>query len=216
MSAQLALQARLTEAVQWDDAVRRHETDPWGYMRRKLQDTEAPLRQYVVEAFAAAKKRLLEDLALPMVPPGALEAHKESFEALLAAGDFADLSFQLHPETERKARLEGVRHILGAAKVATLFDYEALPADRRSRAWEKRVEAISPRLGLHYLNAAAGRGQAAPARRAYLARRLRHNLREYLAVTRGHGALRDEITPFMLARIEAAVAASLRLLNRWR
>jgi hypothetical protein len=45
---------------------------------------------------------------------------------------------------------------------------------------------------------------------------VRRNLAEYLTVTRGEGPLRDEITPFMLARIEAAAAAALRLLGRWR
>jgi hypothetical protein len=212
---QLALMARLGEAVTWDDAIRRHETDAWAYMRRKLEATEEPLRAYTQEVFAQAKKRLLDDLALPMLPPGAMEAHKETFEALLPPGDFADLSFQLHPAADRAARLEGVRSILSAAKAPTLFDHEKLPPEKRGRAWEKRVAAISERLGLKTLNASADRGPT-PAKRAYLARRLRRNLREYLAVTRGEGAVRDEVTPFMLARIEAAVAASLRLLNRWR
>ena len=212
----LALLARLREAVTWDEAVRRHESDPWAYMRRKLADTEAPLREYVAEVYQAARERLLEDLSRPLLAPGSLEAHKEAFESLLHAGDFADLSFHLHPASPRAERLEGARAILAAARAPTLFDHEAAPPGKRGAAWEKRVAAIAPRLDLERLTALAERGEMDDLRRARIARRLRRNLREYLTVAGGEGALRDEITPFMLARIEAAVAASLRLLNRWR
>ena len=79
------------------------------------------------------------------------------------------------------------------------------------------MAAISLRLDLARLTLVAERGEMTTAKRARLSRRLRRNLAEYLAVTRGEGtSLRDEITPFMLARIEAAAAAYLRLLNRWR
>jgi hypothetical protein len=213
---QLALLARLDEAVRWDDAVRRHESDPWAYMRRKLSDGEGPLRAYKAEVFARAKQRLLEDLARPLLPPGSLEAHKEVFEGLIPIGDFADLSYHLDPAGDRQARLEGARAVLGAARAPTLFDHEALAPDKRSRAWEKRVAALAARLDLERLTKIAERSSMTPAKRARVARRLRRNLAEYLSVTRGQGPLRDEITPFMLARIEAAVAAALRLLNRWR
>lgn len=212
----LALMARLHEAVTWGDAERRHEADPWSYMRRKLRDCEAPLRAYKAEVFAAAKKSLLDDLALPLVPPGALAAHKEAFEGLIPIGDFADLSYHLEPGADRKTRLEGARAVLESAKAPTLFDHEALPPEKRSRAWEKRVDDMRRRLGLESAALIVARGEMTPAKRAYVTRRLRRRLAEYLAVTRGEGALRDEITPFMLARIEAAAAAVLRILDRWR
>ena len=117
----------------------------------------------------------------------------------------------------REARREGAAAVLAAARAPTLFDYEAVPPDRRSPAWEKRVAAIGVRLDLERLTRVAERGEMTPTKRVRLARRLRRNLGEYLSVTRGEGTtLRDEITPFMLARIEAAAAAYLRLLNRWR
>jgi hypothetical protein len=150
------------------------------------------------------------------MPPGALEAHREAFEALLPVGDFADLSFHLEPGADRASRLEGARAVLSAARAPTLFDHEALPPERRSRAWEKRVAEMSARLDLDRLAKILERGPDDEARRARVARRLRRNLGEYLAVSRGETALRDEITPFMLSRLEAAVAASLRLAGRWR
>ncbi|HXT02496.1 MAG TPA: hypothetical protein VN915_17625 [Elusimicrobiota bacterium] len=211
---QLALLARLSEAMHWNEAVRKHETDPWSYMRRKLCETEGPLRAYKHEVFENAKTRLMADLGRPSLTPAELATHKEAFEALLTGGDYADLAFNL--DGEPKSRREGAASVFRSAKAPILFDYEILPPERRSRAWEKRIEAIRPRLDLDRLTRIAERDEMTPAKKARLARRLRRNLGEYLSVTRGEGALRDEITPFMLARIEAAVAAALRLLNRWR
>jgi hypothetical protein len=212
----LALLARLAEAVRWDDAVRRHESDAWSYLRRKLSDMEGPLRAYKLQVFSDAKARLLADLDLPLLPPGAIESHKEAFESLLPISEYADLSFHLDPGADRASRREGAAALLAAAHAPTLFDYEGLPRERRGVAWEKRVAAMNERLDLNRLTAIAERGDMTHAKRARVARRLRRNLAEYLSVTRGEGPLRDEITLFMLARIEAAAAASLRLLNRWR
>jgi hypothetical protein len=212
---QLALMARIHEAVTWNDAVRRHETDPWAYMRRKLHEAEPPLRAYKSGIFERAKEHLFADLSRPLMPPGSLEAHREAFEALLPAGDFADLAFHLEPAADRHARLEGARSVLSAAKAPTLFDHEAQPAEKRSRAWEKRVADMTKRLQLDGPLRVAERGLD-EVRRARVARRLRRNLREYLSVALAEGTLRDEITPFMLGRIEAAVAAVLRPLDRWR
>jgi len=212
----LALLARLSEAVLWNDAVRRNETDPWAYLRRKLEEMEPPLRAYKLQIFTAAKASLFADLARPLMPPGSIELHKETFESLLPIGEYADLSFYLDPGADRESRRQGAAAVLDACHAPTLFDYEALPPERRSPAWEKRITAMNARLDLDRLTAVAQRSAMTPVKRARVARRLRKNLAEYISVTRGEGPLRDEITPFMLARIEAAAAAALRLLNRWR
>jgi hypothetical protein len=213
----LVLLARLAEAARWDDLTRRHESDPWAYMRRKLLETADPLRAYKRELLAEAKGRLLADLEKPFLPPGALETHREAFESLLSPGDFADLAFHLDPRAERAARLEGARAALAAASPPTAFELEALPPERRGRAWQRRVDELAARLRLDVLSRLAERGTGTPKERAYLARRLRRELGEYLSVTRSeHGGVRDEVTPFMLTRLEAAIAASLRFLGRWR
>lgn len=212
----LALFARLAEAARWDDQVRLHEDDPWAYLRRKLLATEGPLRELKSDLFRQARERLISDLTQPFLAPGSLEAHKETFESLLTRGDFADLSFHLEVGRERESRLEGARSVVEAAKILTLFDLEALPAERRSPAWEKRVEEAGRRLGLDLLARLAARGEALPRRKAYLARRLRAELGEVLAMTRHDGGLRDEVTPYVLSRLEAATAAALRFLARWR
>jgi len=215
----LALVARLAEAISWDQAVRRHEPDPWSYLRRKLHETERPLKDLKVQLMEEARERLLIDLADPALTEETTASHREAFEPLLQIGDFADLSFSLDASLAPDVRVEGARAVLAGAKVLTLFDLESLPEDRRSRAWEKSVFAMARRLQLDVLGKIAEvRGLEFERRRFFLARRARRNLAEFLSVTRGEGGpvMRDEITPFMLGRMEASIAATLRLLNRWR
>jgi len=215
----LALIARLTEAVRWDEAVRRHEEDPWSYLRRKLLETEPPLRELKVQLLQEATDRLLKDLARPDMTTAALPPHREAFEPLLSSGDFADLSCNLDPTLDPELRVRGAQSVLAEVKVPTLFDLEALPPQRRSEVWAKSVWAMARRLQLDALNRIADeKGLESERRRRYLVRRLRNNLAEFLSVARGAGGavIRDEITPFMLSRLEASIAACLRFLNRWR
>ena len=215
----LALMARLAEAVAWTEAVRRHESDSWSYLRRKLLETEGPFREFKAQLVADAAKELLSALADPALTEAALANHREIFEPLLQIGDYADLSFNLDAGLAPDARVDGARAVLAGAKVMTLFDLETLPEDRRPRVWDKAVYTMSKRLQLDVLERIGDeRGLDGERRRAYIARRARRNLAEFLAVTRGTGGpvMRDEITPFMLGRLEAAVAATLRLLDRRR
>jgi hypothetical protein len=217
----LVLLARLTEAVAWDEAVRQHEADAWSYLRRKLGATAEPFRTYKSQLFDEARARLLADLELPDMLPSALEAHKTTFESLIPLGEYADLSFHLDSDAPLEARREGVAAVLAAAHAPTLFDYEAQPPERRSGAWEKRVAEMTRRLDLDVMTRIAdrespdARDPLAPVMRARIARRVRGNLAEFLSVARGTGPLRDELTPFMLSRVEHAVAATMRLLGRW-
>ncbi len=211
--SRLAMLARLAEAVQWDDAVRRHENDPWTYLRRKLDDVAEPLHRFKQELFDQARARLIEDLSKPVPPPGSMEAHREAFESLLTVGDFADLSFNLDPDADRAARLDGVRSVLEHARLLTLYEIESMAPELRSASWNRRVEEMSRRLGFDAVQKIVARTDMTRIHRARVARRVRARLKEYLTVARGAGALRDEITPFMLGRIETAVASSRRVLD---
>ncbi len=212
----LALLARLWESVQWDGGVRKTETDPWDYLRRKLESTADPLRAFKRELFDGACRALIDDLTKPMLPPGSLERHREAFDALLTLSDYADLSFYLDPGSDPATRLSQVRSVLRNVRLVTLFDLESLPAERRGPAWNKRVDEMSRRLGLEPLERIIRTRTASDFRRTLIARRMRVRLKEYITVAHGAGHLRDEITPFMLSRIEAAIAASLRLFIFWR
>jgi hypothetical protein len=211
----LALMARLAEAVQWDDAIRRHEDDPWAYMKRKLESTAGPLKQYKQQLFDEAKAKLFADLAQPEHPPSVLEQHAQTFESLMTRGDFVDLAMNLHPATPKDQRLHFCKLVLEGAKTLTAFDLEALPAEQRGPAWQKRVAEMGKRLDHTRLAQIADREPPDAKRKAQVARRLRRNLKEFLAVTRHESGVREELTLFLLLRVEAAIAASLRFLARW-
>ncbi len=211
MSA-LPLLARLGEAASFPKAVRAYESDPWAYMRRKLGECEGPLRDYKRVLFEQACAGLRRDLKDSFLKPGSVMEHKEAFDKLLAPADYADLSFHLAPGGDPAARREGIEAVLTAAKPKTLFDVEKLPPERRGKPWEALVAETSRRLRLDDLKALLERGEKTERRRAYIVRRLRRNLGEFLAVARREEGLRDDVTLFVLTRLEAAIAASLRFL----
>jgi hypothetical protein len=209
----LPLLARLAEAASFPQVVRNYESDPWGYMRRKLGDCDGPLREYKRALYDEASSRLFDDLRESFLKPGSLMDHKETFEKLLTPGDYADLSFHLEPGVDPESRREAVKAVLSAGKIKTLFDTEALAPDLRGKPWQTLVEETSRRLGLDTLQMIAERGPKTERRRAYLVRRARRDLAEFLTVTRGEAGMRDEITLFVLTRVEAAIAALLRFLS---
>lgn len=206
----LALLARLQEAASWSGKVRDFEPDPWGYLRRKLDSTETPFRDLTEQRFREARERLLEDLKAPFLAPGSLIEHKELLERLLGPGDFADLSFNLAPGMDPKSRRDGAAQVLTHAKPRTFFELEKLPAERRPKDWERLVAQMGERLGVTTLDAVLKRGERTPFRLNMTARRLRRNLAEYLAVTRHEQGAREELTPFVLTRLEGLVAALRR------
>jgi hypothetical protein len=211
-SGALPLLARLGEASTYPLAVRNYESDPWSYLRRKLADCAGPLREYKRTLYEEASAVLLEDLKDSFLKPSALMDHKETFEKLLTPGDYADLAFNLEGG-DPKSRRDAVKDVLAHAKLKTLFDTEALPPERRGKQWQTLVEDTSRRLSLDKLKALYERGPRTERRRRYVARRARRDLREFLTVTRGEAGMRDEITLFVLTRVEAAIAAMLRFLN---
>jgi hypothetical protein len=212
VSAVLPLLARLSEACAYPKAVRAYEPDPWGYLRRKLDATEGPLRELIGAHFERAKASLLKDLDEPFLKPGALLEHKEAFERLLPLSDFADLAFHLEPGADRAARREGAAQVLAHAKPLTLFDREALPEARRGKAWETLVAESGRRLGLDAVRAVIRRGPT-ERRRALCAARVRRRLGEFLAITRGEAGVREELSLFALMRVEGAAAAVRRVLS---
>lgn len=208
----LPLLARLGEAATFPKAVRAYESDPWGYMRRKLGECEEPLRAYKRVLYDEASKALLRDLEDSFLKPGAVLEHREVFDKLLSPADYADLSFNLAPGGDPQARREAIAATLASAKPKTLFDIEKLPPERRGKPWESLVADVARRLRHDELKALLERGEKNERRRAYIVRKARTNLGEFLAVARREEGLREDVTLFVLTRLEAAIAASLRFL----
>jgi hypothetical protein len=206
----LALLARLSDAANWAGKVRDYEPDPWGYLRRTLESTEGPFRELRRAQFEEARAALLRELEEPFLKPGVLLDHKETFERMLTAADFADLSFHLAPGGDPAHRREGVASVLAHAKPRTFFEVEKLPLEKRPKDWEKLVAQMSERLGLDRLKAVLARRERTPRRLNMAARRVRKSLAEYMTVTRHDLGAREELAPFLHARLEALTAALLR------
>ena len=160
--------------------------------------TDLPLTRRVIESF---------------LKPGSLLDHKETFEKLLPPADFADISFNLEPGVDPQTRRDAVRSVLAHAKPRTLFDLEALPSERRGKIWEGLVDDADRRLELDKLRTIYERKPKTEFRSASVIRRARKNLADMLTLTRDKSGMREDITLFMLIRLEAAIAALRRFLK---
>ena len=76
------------------------------------------------------------------------------------------------------------------------------------------VEETSRRLELDKLKEMYARKPKTNFRRDYVVRRVRRNLAEFLTVTRDQSGMREDVTLFVLTRLESAIAAVLRFLGK--
>lgn len=212
---QLIILARLSEFCQY----RSHawqDSDPWSFMRRKLQETEAPLSKMKRELLDATTGKLLQEIKAGPLDGERCADFKTLFERLVAPGDFADIAIHLEPGQDPKHLTEMLTDVLRLIKPHHLFIEEAKPPERRSPSWEKLVRELRGRIGIDQLDAAMSRDGKSARRRAYVLRRLRRNVAEYCTVVRIPKDPNDTLTPFMLPRIEGLIAACLRFLDNHR
>lgn len=223
-SYQLLILARLGEFCQYRAATQSREADGWGYMLRKIKETEEPLANLKAELFQATQKRLLEEMRSEKMTDERYADFKVLFERLLSPGDFADLAIHLRTDgAEQAHRLRAVTELIGRIKPHHLFIEESKTPDQRSPSWEKLINELHARLDLDRMTLVmnrkprSGRKPAPFSRRkSAVLRRLRRNVLEYCTVIRIPTSPTDTFTPFMLPRIEALIAASLRFLSKYR
>lgn len=213
-SHQLVIQARLAEFCDFRAAKSRHVSDPWEFMRSKLQQTEEPLAAMKRELLDRTRSQLLGELSAGPLTGERYSDFRVLFERLVSRGQFVDVALHLAPSPPPS--LELLRPALSSLKVHTSFDEERLPAPERDPAREKLVAELRSRLGLDALEAVMKRKKKNPRRRAAVLRRLRKNVAEYCAVVRIPVTAADTFTPFMLPRIESLIAACARFLNSYR
>lgn len=212
---QLLILARLSEFTEYRKTPYQ-ESDPWAYMRRKLQETEEPLAALKAQLLKATGKGLLEEVRAGTLDAERCADYKHLFERLLAPGDFADLAIHLTPGQPPKDQARWCESVLAQVKPSHLFAEERKPDGQRSPAWDKMVGEIYKRLDLDLLEKVLMRKPRNRKRRAVVLRRLRRNVAEYCSVVRIPTDARDTFTPFMLPRVEALIAACLRFLDKFR
>ncbi|MBI3547806.1 MAG: hypothetical protein HY078_02015 [Elusimicrobia bacterium] len=212
---QLVILARLREFCQFQGAVLNYESDPWGYMRRKLEETEEAIVALKTDLLRNTGEKLLAEIEQTGLTAERCAEYKTAFEQLLSRLDFVDLAMHLEPTAFRKDQAERVGEVLLKAAPAHVFQEESKPASQRSKTWERLVGELFKRLDLDRLSTIMERKPRTARRRAYVLRRVRSNVAEYCAVVRIPTDPSDTFTPFMLPRIEALIAANLRFLNRY-
>ena len=207
--------ARLSDFCHYHARIQRWESDPWTYMREKLLQIEPELAALKAELLSATRRRLLADLKTGPLDGEACADFKQLLERLLSRGDFADVAIHLFPGAGPEA-VAPVARQLSQAKPHHAFVEERAPAEQRDPAWEKFVGELRARLDIDRLELILKRKPRTAKRKAFVLRRLRHNVAEYCLLVHIPTDASQTFTPFMLPRMEALIAACLRFLNKYR
>lgn len=211
-SHQLVLVARLAEFCQYRRPLK--VADPWEYTREKLLQVEEPLHALKSNLLERTRRQLLSELSQGPLTDDRFSDYRVLFERLVSRGQFADVA--IHLAASPPPSLPLLTQALSNLTVHHAFLEERLPASQRNPAWEKLVGEISGRIQLQLLERVLTRRKPKPRLRAAVLRRLRFNVAEYCTVVHIPTTPQDTFTPFMLPRVEAIVAASLRFLTRNR
>ncbi len=213
---QLVILTRLQEFCRFQGMTLNHEADPWGYMRRKLMEVEEPMLGLKTDLLSVTKTKFLQELRAGKMTEDRYSDFKLLFERLLAPGDFADLAIHLTEAAAGPAQISNAQSVLGQVKPVNFFEVERKPPESRSPSWEKLVQEFTTRLDIDSLEKALTRKPRTNRRKLMVLRRLRANVAHYCGVLHIPTSPEDTFTPFMLPRVEAMVAASLRFLNKYR
>lgn len=213
---QLVILTRLREFCEFHTHTMHQEKDPWGYMRRKLLETEEPLTGLKRELFEATNAKLLEELRSGGLDEERFTDYRALFEKLLSQGDFADIAIHLSTAAVGPAHFQNVLSVLKNIKPTNCFQEEKKLPEHRSASWEKLVKELSYRLDIDLLDKLLSRKPRTNLRKRVFLRRLRGNVANYCGVLNIPTDPNETFTPFMLPRVEAVVAASLRFLNKYR
>lgn len=213
-SHQLVIVARLSEFCQFHRRLLDHHYDPWTFMREKLLQIEQPLRAMKAELLESTRKELLGELAAGPIEEERFSDYKLLFERLVSRSQFVDVA--IHLGAAPPPSLPLLRQALAELRPHDVFQEERLPEAQRSPAWERLIRELRGRLKLDLLETILRRKPLTDRRRQMVLRRLRREVAEYCTVVHIPTEAQDTFTPFMLPRIEALVAACLRLLTAYR
>ncbi len=215
-SHQNVILARLHEFCRFQGSVLHFEKDPWEYMRRKLLEIEAPLFAYKSALLEHVRTRMVRELRNEKINPARCVEIKARLDRLLSPGDFADAAIHLSENDMSPARLKNALSILKSVRPWNPFHEERLQPQDRSPAWEKLVMEHYDRLGFDLLSRIMKRVPRPKRRTRSALRKVRVRVADFCAVIKVPENPGEDITPFMLSRIEALIAASLRFLNKHR
>lgn len=212
-SHQSFILARLADFCRYDARLGEWQRDPWGYMLGKLKQIEPSLEALKAESLAIAHSRLISQLQTGPLTAEACAEYRALLEPILSRGDYVDAAMHLCAGAGKEI-VPALDRQLGEARPVHLFIVERLPVEQRDPRWDKLVGELRARLGLETLEKILERKKT-PFRRRMVLRRLRRNALEYLAVVKPTDEAAP-LTPFMVSRLEALIAACLRFLEKYR
>lgn len=209
---QQVILARLADFCRDNDAPQ--TADAWAYLREKLSEIEENLGQLKQEQLLWRCDRFLESLKNGDLREDALTDFKTILDSYLAPGDYADIAIHLDAkDLQDPQRLPWLTQIMGSIQASSLFQESRKPQDQRSSRAEKLLKQMDERLGLDLCRKILARKPKNERCRAVVLRRIRRNVAEYCSVIHFPTSPDDTLSPFLLPRIEAALAACRRLLD---
>lgn len=212
---QLVIITRIGEFCDFRRPLKGLDGDAWNFLRQKLLQIEEPLYKLKSQLLAATGRRLVAEIREKQFNAERSSDFKFLFDRLISRSDFVDLAMHMSPEAGPKDA-EALEATLRQMKPFTVFAEEKRPIAERNPDYEKLVTELVKRLELEQLATVLKRKPITPKRRRVILRRMRLNVFEYCTVVRIPTNCNETFTPFMLPRVEALIAASLRFLNKHR
>jgi len=209
--------ARLADFCDYRSPAILRERDPILSLWEKLHEVPGPIYELKQQIYDEEVVGFFSKLESGDRRESDLMEFRHFLDRFLSGGDFADASFHitLGNLSEAHRRLDA-RNFLSELKVCRLLDEERAPGDRRNPDWQKLVAEIYHRLDLDLLELVVRRRPLNARRLPIILRRLRRNVAFYCAVFRLPSHPGETLTPFMLPRVEALVAANQRFLQKLR
>lgn len=212
---QLVIITRIGEFCDFRRPLKGLDGDAWSFLRQKLLQIEEPLFKLKSQLLAATGRRLVAEIREKPLDHERCSDYRFLLDRLISRSDFVDVAMHLSPESGPKDATS-LETVFKRIKPCTLFDEERRPPAERSPDYEKLVVELVRRLELEQLASVLKRKPITAKRRRVILRRMRLNVFEYCTVVRIPTNCNETFTPFMLPRVEALVAASLRFLNKHR
>ena len=190
--------------------------DPVLYMWEKLKELDGPLQEFKNGILADHAASFFWKVRQDKLTENAKDDFKQLLDVYLSPGDFADAMFQLHqlfsnPENEELFKTAVVFY--KNLKSYRLLDEEDKPEERQNKEWVRLVSDIMRRMDFDVLERVVGHKPMSARRMRFILRRLRRETKEYCTVLHFPKHEKDTLTPFIVPRVEALVAANQRVLK---
>ncbi len=210
--------ARLADYCDYGARAQRAK-DPVLYMWEKLKELDTPLQDLKNEILADRASAFFWKIRRETLTDEDTADFKQILDVYLSPGDFADAMYHLHElysNPTNEDRFKTCVVFFKNLKSYRLLNEEDRDEERRNKEWTRLVEDIMRRLGFDLLEEVVRHKPMTGRRLRFILRRLRRETLEYCTVLHFPKHANDTLTPFIVPRVEALIAANHRLLQNIR